>query len=73
MIVCSCHAVTDREIQRAVGAGGRTPRQIAQMCGPGSGCGGCRETVHELIAETHADCRVRVSSVSFVAAETVVA
>ncbi len=49
MIVCSCHAVTDREIRRAVSSGARTPCQVAEMCGAGSSCGGCHESVSELL------------------------
>ena len=71
MIVCSCHAVTDREIQRAARAGARTPCQVAEMCGAGSTCGGCRDTVHELLAKTHGECRMRVSSVSLAGGESV--
>jgi bacterioferritin-associated ferredoxin len=55
VIVCSCHAVTDREVRHAARAGARTTCQIAEMCGAGSGCGGCRETLHELLEETHAE------------------
>ena len=31
MIVCSCHAVTDREIHRAVRSGARTAGQVAEV------------------------------------------
>lgn len=71
MIVCSCHAVTDREIQRAARAGARTPCQVAEMCGAGSSCGGCRETVHDLLAETHGERHLRAVSVSMVGGESV--
>ena len=71
MIVCSCHSVTDREIQRAARAGARTPCQVAEMCGAGSSCGGCRETVHELLAETHGEHRLRVASASLAGGESV--
>ena len=54
MIVCSCHAVTDREIRRLVREGARSPRQIAQACGAGSACGGCRPCVRALVAEVTA-------------------
>jgi bacterioferritin-associated ferredoxin len=71
MIVCSCHAVTDREIQRAARAGARTPCQVAEMCGAGSACGGCRETVHELLNETHGERRMHATSVALVGRESV--
>lgn len=71
MIVCSCHAVTDREIQRAARAGARTPCQIAEMCGAGSSCGGCRETVHDLLAETHREHPLRAVSAGYAVRESV--
>ena len=71
MIVCSCHSVTDREIQRAARAGARTPCQVAEMCGAGSSCGGCRDTVHELLAETHDEHHRRAATVAFAAGESV--
>ena len=71
MIVCSCHAVTDREIHRAVRSGARTAGQVAEICGAGSSCGGCRETVHELLADAHAESRVHASSASLVSRESV--
>jgi bacterioferritin-associated ferredoxin len=71
MIVCSCHAVTDREIQRAARAGARTPCQVAEMCGAGSACGGCRETVHELLSETHGTVHLRATSLAITIAESV--
>jgi bacterioferritin-associated ferredoxin len=71
MIVCSCHAVTDREIQRAARAGARTPCQVAEMCGAGSSCGGCRETVHDLLSEAHGDQPMPAVSAGFAARESV--
>jgi bacterioferritin-associated ferredoxin len=53
VIVCSCHGVTDREIRRHACAGARTPRQVAEACGAGGGCGGCRPVVREILEETH--------------------
>ena len=51
MIVCSCHAVTDREIRRLAREGARSPRQVAKACGAGSSCGGCRLSVRAILAE----------------------
>ncbi len=52
MIVCSCHAVTDREIRRAVRAGACSVREVAESCGAGSACGGCRGTVLAILDES---------------------
>jgi bacterioferritin-associated ferredoxin len=53
VIVCSCHGVTDREIRKHACAGARTPRQVAEACGAGGKCGGCRPVVREILEETH--------------------
>jgi bacterioferritin-associated ferredoxin len=49
--------VTDREIRRHACAGARTPRQVAEACRAGSGCGGCRPVVREILEETHQPAR----------------
>lgn len=53
MIVCCCHRVTDREIRRHASAGARTVRQVAEACGAGASCGGCRTTVCEILDDVH--------------------
>lgn len=53
VIVCCCHRVTDREIRRAASAGARTPRQVAEACGAGASCGGCRMSVCEILDDVH--------------------
>lgn len=50
MIVCHCHGVTDREIRASIHGGARTCADVADSCGAGSGCGGCRELVAEIVA-----------------------
>ena len=54
MIVCSCHAVSDREIRRLARAGAASPRAVAEACGAGSCCGGCRMTVAAILDEVEA-------------------
>jgi bacterioferritin-associated ferredoxin len=50
VIVCHCRAKTDREIRRAVRNGAVTLYEVSRACGAASGCGGCAEAVHEIIA-----------------------
>lgn len=50
MIVCHCRATSDREIRRAVRNGAVDLHQVSRVCGAASGCGGCAEAVHEIIA-----------------------
>jgi len=54
LIVCSCHGITDRDIRRLVREGATSPRQVAEACGAGMGCGGCRPCVRALVAEAAA-------------------
>jgi bacterioferritin-associated ferredoxin len=49
MIVCHCHGVTDREIKASVQCGARSPADVADACGAGSGCGGCAALVAEIV------------------------
>jgi bacterioferritin-associated ferredoxin len=51
MIVCHCHRVSDRAIRAAVRAGAQCEASVADACGAGSACGGCRPAVEELIAQ----------------------
>jgi bacterioferritin-associated ferredoxin len=50
VIVCHCRATSDREIRRAVRNGAVTLHEVSRSCGAASGCGGCAEAVHEVIA-----------------------
>jgi bacterioferritin-associated ferredoxin len=52
--VCSCHAVSDREIRRLARAGASSPRAVAEACGAGTRCGGCRMTVAAILDEVEA-------------------
>ncbi|MFI5314826.1 MAG: bacterioferritin-associated ferredoxin [Myxococcota bacterium] len=54
MIVCSCHAVTDREIRRLARAGACSVREVAESCGAGSACGGCRSAVVAILRDSEA-------------------
>ncbi len=51
MIVCHCHALTDRDIRAAAGACGGCPQTVQALCGAGTACGGCTPSV-ERIART---------------------
>ncbi len=51
MLVCHCHALTDRDIRRSV----RTTdacsvAEVGDHCGAATGCGGCYEVVAEIVA-----------------------
>jgi bacterioferritin-associated ferredoxin len=49
MIVCSCRAVSDRELRMAAEAG-RTLPEIVRSTGATTDCGCCHETVERIVA-----------------------
>ena len=51
MLVCHCHALTDRDIRRAVrNTGACSVAEVGDHCGAATGCGGCYEVVDEIVA-----------------------
>jgi len=51
MLVCHCHALTDRDIRRAVrNTGACSVDEVGDHCGAATGCGGCYEVVAELVS-----------------------
>ena len=51
MLVCHCHALTDRDIRRAVRTTGAcSVAEVGDYCGAATGCGGCHEVVAEIVA-----------------------
>lgn len=50
MIVCHCYRVSDRHIRSAVADGACDLASVSRACGAGSGCGGCRPEVADIIA-----------------------
>jgi len=69
LIVCHCHRITDREIRRLARAGACTVRQVAESCGAGSACGGCRATVVAILDEAEAPRDQRVHAMSSLSPE----
>ena len=51
MIACHCRGVNDQRIREEIANGALTLEQIAARCGAGSRCGGCGDTVRELLVE----------------------
>jgi bacterioferritin-associated ferredoxin len=49
MIVCSCRAVSDRELHRAALAG-RSLDEVVRLTGATTDCGCCEETVRRIVA-----------------------
>lgn len=56
MIVCSCKAKSDRDINAVIDSGARTVDQVADRCGAGSGCGACRRYICKMLERKQAHC-----------------
>jgi bacterioferritin-associated ferredoxin len=64
LIVCHCHAVSDRDIRRAARDGALSVQDVARDCGAASGCGGCAAAVRELLDEVHGPSYTQLSVVT---------
>ncbi len=50
MIVCLCHAVSDRSV-RSAAAAGASMQEIARATGAGTSCGCCAEVLERIVRE----------------------
>ena len=51
VIVCHCMRVRDCEIRRLANQGHASSDDIAEACGAGGCCGGCRPAIDEILRE----------------------
>lgn len=51
MIVCLCYAVSDRTIRTTVTSGAESVDEVGERCLAGTGCGGCREQIEDIVLE----------------------
>ena len=49
MLVCHCNGVSDRAIRKAVRKGASKASDVGMRTGAGTCCGGCVDTVNEII------------------------
>jgi bacterioferritin-associated ferredoxin len=50
MLVCHCLRVFDGSIRECVRSGAaRTVDEVSEACGAGTGCGGCRDSIAEIV------------------------
>jgi bacterioferritin-associated ferredoxin len=64
MIVCHCHATSDRAIRRAVREGAHSTAEVTRHCGAGGTCGGCKPRIESIVEHeqnSHARTAVVVS------------
>ena len=50
-MVCLCHGVSERKVERAISHGASTVDEVGFACRAGTTCGTCRETIHDMIHE----------------------
>jgi bacterioferritin-associated ferredoxin len=51
VVVCHCTAVNDARLRAEIAAGAVDAEDLAERCGAGSRCGGCYETVVEILRQ----------------------
>jgi bacterioferritin-associated ferredoxin len=49
VIVCHCQAVSDRVVRATILDGATDLIEVAERCGAGSECGGCRMRIERLL------------------------
>lgn len=54
MYVCTCHGVRSRQVDAAISAGARTPKQALEMCGHRPQCARCCADIAERIRQKRA-------------------
>lgn len=70
MLVCHCLRVCDKSIRECVRSGAaRTVDDVSELCGAGTQCGGCRDSIEEIV-----ECEAAVSyDVSLISISTRIA
>jgi bacterioferritin-associated ferredoxin len=56
MIVCLCHAVSDRKIEETIDAGATSLAAIERACGAGGDCGACQPMLAAMLGEACNEC-----------------
>lgn len=51
MIVCVCHAVSDRVIRASITSGASSVKEVGRACRAGTCCGTCRPMIAQLVRE----------------------
>ncbi|MFI5318165.1 MAG: (2Fe-2S)-binding protein [Myxococcota bacterium] len=56
MLVCHCFVIRACDVRSAIAHGARTPADVARACHAGTGCGGCRPVIEEILAAQTGHC-----------------
>jgi bacterioferritin-associated ferredoxin len=49
-MVCLCRGVSERKVERAIDRGADTIEAVGELCGAGTVCHGCHDTIDALVA-----------------------
>jgi bacterioferritin-associated ferredoxin len=58
LFVCICRAVTEDRVHAAIDQGATTTEAVAEATRAGTGCGGCRDYIEDMIDERCQRCPV---------------
>jgi bacterioferritin-associated ferredoxin len=62
MIVCSCFATSERDVDATIREGADSVEAIGARCGAGTGCGACKDELAERLGGTgHGACQSATS------------
>lgn len=61
MIVCHCLAINDRLIEAVAAGEPVTVEDVIARCGAGARCGGCRDSIQQVLDEARAPYEARLS------------
>ena len=64
MVVCHCERVNDRTIRKLLRDAEVTIDDVIARCGAGGRCGGCRDSIEQLLDATNANVRSAVPTAS---------
>lgn len=51
MVVCHCEAINERVVHAAIEEGAFDLESVTSLCGAGRDCGGCHDTIEDLLDE----------------------
>lgn len=61
MIVCHCLAINDQLIEAVAAGEPVTVEDVIARCGAGARCGGCRDSIQQVLDEARAPHEARLS------------
>lgn len=64
MIVCMCKGISDKTIRKLAQDGASSPSQIRLACAAGTCCGGCRQTIVQILESERPFPKSRLASAS---------